>query len=55
LISILEKEKSNKKNGEPIPMNQFSVIVTLTGKSSNFLEGLNSIINYNSSKKYSQK
>tara|TARA_B100000767_G_scaffold83216_1_gene80115 strand:+ start:2409 stop:2534 length:126 start_codon:yes stop_codon:yes gene_type:complete len=31
LISILEKEKSNIKNGEPIPMNQFSVIVTPAG------------------------
>ena len=43
LISILEKEKSNIKNGEPIPMNQFSVIVTQTYGSSNFLDGINEI------------
>tara|TARA_B110000977_G_scaffold62393_2_gene84858 strand:+ start:5296 stop:5577 length:282 start_codon:yes stop_codon:yes gene_type:complete len=52
-IPILTKEISNIKNGEPIPMNQFSDLVSPTGNKSNFLEGLNSTINYNNSKKYS--
>ena len=30
-IPILRKEISNIKNGEPIPVNQFSDLVTLTG------------------------
>ena len=43
-IPILTKEISNIKNGEPIPVNQFSDLVTQTYKSSNFFDGLNSII-----------
>jgi hypothetical protein len=54
-IPLISNGVDKLKNGEPIPMNQFSVSVTSTSKSSNFLEGLNSIINYNSAKKYSQK
>ena len=30
-IPMLSKEISNIKNGEPIPVNQFSDLVTLTG------------------------
>lgn len=37
-IPILTKEISNIKNGEPIPVNQFSVLVTRTYGSSNFLK-----------------
>jgi hypothetical protein len=37
-IPILSKENSNIKNGEPIPVNQFSGLVTQTYESSNFLE-----------------
>ena len=36
-IPILLKEISNIKNGEPIPENQFSDLVTQTYKSSNYL------------------
>jgi len=43
-IPILSKEISNIKNGEPIPVNQFSGLVTQTFKSSNFFDALNSII-----------
>tara|TARA_B110000027_G_scaffold113885_1_gene123182 strand:- start:191 stop:358 length:168 start_codon:yes stop_codon:yes gene_type:complete len=39
-IPILQKEISNIKNGEPIPVNQFSDLVTQTYKSSNFQEDL---------------
>jgi len=45
-IPILRREISNIKNGEPIPVNQFSDLVTQTYESSNILEGLNSILNY---------
>jgi hypothetical protein len=37
-IPILTKEISNIKIGEPIPVNQFSDLVTQTLESSNFLE-----------------
>ena len=37
-IQILSKKISNIKNGEPIPVNQFSGLVTQTYESSNFLE-----------------
>ena len=36
-IPILSKEISNIKKGEPIPVNQFSDLVTQTFESSNFL------------------
>tara|TARA_B100000768_G_scaffold175186_1_gene186325 strand:+ start:1346 stop:1918 length:573 start_codon:yes stop_codon:yes gene_type:complete len=36
-IPILSKEISNIKKGEPIPVNQFSGLVTQTYKSSNFI------------------
>ena len=36
-IPILTKEISNIKNGEPIPVHQFSDLVTQTYESSNFL------------------
>jgi hypothetical protein len=36
-IPILTKEISNIKNGEPIPVNQFSDLVTQTYESSNFV------------------
>ena len=39
-IPILRREISNIKNGEPIPVNQFSDLVTQTYKSSNFQEDL---------------
>ncbi len=42
-IPILSKEISNIKNGEPIPVNQFSDLVTQTYKSSNFMAELNLI------------
>ena len=43
-IPILLKEISNIKNGEPIPVNQFSGLVTSTIKSSNFLDDFKKII-----------
>ncbi len=36
-IPILTKEISNIKNGEPIPVHQFSDLVTQTYESSNFV------------------
>ena len=39
-IPILSKEISNIKNGEPIPVNQFSGLVTQTYESSNFLASI---------------
>ena len=42
-IPILSKEISNIKNGEPIPVNQFSCLVTQTFESSNFSKNLNLI------------
>ena len=40
-IQILSKEISKIKNGEPIPVNQFSGLVSQTLKSSNFLGDFN--------------
>ena len=40
-IPILSKEISNIKKGEPIPVNQFSDLVTQTYESSNFLIAIN--------------
>ncbi|MDA9874967.1 hypothetical protein N9D29_03035 [Flavobacteriaceae bacterium] len=37
-IPILTKEISNIKNGEPIPVNQFSDLVTQTYESSNYFD-----------------
>ena len=37
-IPILTKEISNIKNGEPIPVNQFSDLVTQTFEGSNFIK-----------------
>ena len=42
-IPILTKEISNIKNGEPIPVNQFSGLVIQSYESSNFLKGFESI------------
>jgi len=42
-IPILSNEISNIKKGEPIPMHQFSDLVTQTFESSNFVAELNSI------------
>ena len=39
-IPILTKEISNIKNGEPIPVNQFSDLMTQTYKSKNLLSGI---------------
>ena len=39
-IPILTKEISNIKIGEPIPVNQFSDLVTQAYESSNFLIGI---------------
>ena len=50
-IPILSKEISNIKKGEPIPVNQFSDLVTQTYSSSDFLSGISDVY----SKKYSQK
>jgi hypothetical protein len=50
-IPILSQEISNIKNGEPIPVNQFSGLVTQTYGNSNFLDRISEI----NSKKYSQK
>ena len=36
-IPILQREISNIKNGEPIPVNQFSDLVTQSYRSSNFI------------------
>ena len=43
-IPILRKEISNIKNGEPIPVNQFSDLVTQTYKNSNFLGSFYSVL-----------
>ena len=43
-IPILSKEISNIKNGEPIPVNQFSGLVTQTYGSSNFFRDYNNLI-----------
>ena len=45
-IPILSKEISNIKKGEPIPVNQFSDLVTQTFESSNFLNGINDIVRF---------
>jgi hypothetical protein len=45
-IPILLKEISNIKKGEPIPVNQFSDLVTQTYESSNFIEVIELIYNY---------
>jgi hypothetical protein len=45
-IPILPKEISNIKNGEPIPVNQFSNLVTQTFESSNLIEVVNQIYDY---------
>ena len=42
-IPILSKKISNIKKGEPIPVNQFSDLVTQTYKSSNLVKALKSI------------
>ena len=42
-IPILSKEISNIKKGEPIPVNQFSDLVTQTFKSSNFSSSFYSV------------
>ena len=43
-IPILSREISNIKNGEPIPVNQFSGLVTQTFKSSNFSSSFYSVL-----------
>jgi len=43
-ISILSKEISNIKKGEPIPVNQFSVCVTQTYSGSNLIHFLERIV-----------
>jgi len=43
-ISILSIEISRIKNGEPIPVNQFSDLVTQTYKSSNFLGSIKLVL-----------
>lgn len=45
-IPILLKEISNIKKGEPIPVHQFSDLVTQTYGSSNFIEVIELIYNY---------
>jgi len=45
-IPILLKEISNIKKGEPIPVHQFSDLVTQNFKSSNFIEVIELIYNY---------
>ena len=44
LKSDLLKEILNMKKGEPIPVNQFSDLVTSTCKTSNFLEDIQHIL-----------
>jgi len=43
-IPILSKKISNIKKGEPIPVNQFSDLVTQTYSSSDFLSGISDIL-----------
>ena len=50
LISIAQRELLKTKNGKSIQMNQFSVRVTSTGKSSNFLEDIKNLVFQNNQK-----
>ena len=43
-VPILSTEISNIKNGEPIPVNQFSDLVTQAYESSNFVENFEKIL-----------
>ena len=43
-IPTLTKEISNIKNGEPIPVNQFSDLVTQAYESSNFVENFQKLL-----------
>jgi len=43
-VPILSTEISNIKNGEPIPVNQFSDLVTQAYESSNFVENFQKLL-----------
>ena len=50
-IPMLSEKISNIKNGEPIPVNQFSDLVTQTFESSNFLGSLKKLFKSENCKK----